>query len=246
MATQIKDFTLISLCQHLFWPVFKIFKKGLQIPLNCYSSISKLWFKQWIQGLALFNIPDRCNNEMVKIMNNEIATYPLWKIHVTGNYKSTCIGLTMARSLVTTICYPILINVWYVFIIKNTQLCPVNIKKYNNEMLLRFSTRHGKHSRGSLHSYDKHMHSESRWKGVSFDHYDYHWRCQMKERMGVETFQSFTSTVQRMSFEIGQPIVVTSDIANLSLHLAPKLSPNPFALYKILLSTLNPIQLNEK
>ena len=48
-----------------------------------------------------------------------------------------------------------------------------------------------------------------------------------------------------MSFEIGQTIVETSDVTNLSLHLAPKFAPNPFALYKILLSTLNPIQLNE-
>ena len=49
-----------------FWPVFKIFKK---MPTNtyCYSNVCKLWFKQWIQGLALCNIPDRCYNEMVKI-----------------------------------------------------------------------------------------------------------------------------------------------------------------------------------
>ena len=26
-------------------------------------------------------------------MNKEIATYPLWKNHVTANYKSTCIGI---------------------------------------------------------------------------------------------------------------------------------------------------------
>ena len=36
-------------------------------------------------------------------------------------------------------------------------------------MLLRFSSRHGKNAQGSLHSYDKHIHSESRKKECLFN-----------------------------------------------------------------------------
>ena len=38
-------------------------------------------------------------------MNNEIATYPLWKIHVTGNCKLTCIGLTSGVIEVQVVAY---------------------------------------------------------------------------------------------------------------------------------------------